>query len=121
MAGSTMGVRLIGFFTALLKAALTDFSGQNISRPRLVAEVGFFVGGALQPVTVSRRKHKGAPQMKQRLLVMNGQRIVQTDQCRAWANQKVDKAGALKPGISYNAQGKALVARAVKLSRGRSR
>jgi len=39
--------------------------------------------------------------MKQRLLVMNGQRIVQTEQEGAWANQKVDKAGALKPGI-YN-------------------
>lgn len=114
--------------------------------------------------------------MKQRLLVMNGQRIVQTDQGGAWANQKVDKAGALKPGIynlymakeaeklkrhdgvivhadnnkiyqqtdknfvmhsrsdfdivpevgsaksiSYDAQGKAIVAQAVKLSRGRSR
>lgn len=39
--------------------------------------------------------------MKQRLLVMNGQRIVQADQGGAWANQRVDKAGALKPGI-YN-------------------
>ena len=39
--------------------------------------------------------------MKQRLLVMNGQRIVQTDQGDAWTNQKVDKAGVLKPGI-YN-------------------
>ena len=35
--------------------------------------------------------------MKQRLLVMNGQRIVQAEQEGAWANQKVDKAGALKP------------------------
>lgn len=39
--------------------------------------------------------------MKQRLLVMNGQRIVQSEQGGAWANQKVDKAGELKPGI-YN-------------------
>lgn len=39
--------------------------------------------------------------MKQRLLVMNGQRIVQTEQGGAWTNQKVDKAGTLKPGI-YN-------------------
>lgn len=39
--------------------------------------------------------------MKQRLLVMNGQRIVQTEQDGGWANQKVDKAGALKPGF-YN-------------------
>jgi len=39
--------------------------------------------------------------MKQRLLVMNGQRIVQTEKEGAWANQKVDKAGALKPGM-YN-------------------
>lgn len=39
--------------------------------------------------------------MKQRLLVMNGQRIVQAEQGGAWTNEKVDKAGALKPGI-YN-------------------
>ncbi|MGK9145814.1 conjugal transfer protein TraO [Xanthomonas euvesicatoria] len=39
--------------------------------------------------------------MKERLLVMNGQRIVQAEKEGAWANQKVDKAGALKPGI-YN-------------------
>ena len=114
--------------------------------------------------------------MKQRLLVMNGQRILQTEQDGAWANQRVDKAGALKPGIynlylakevdksqrhdgvivyaddnkiyqqigktfvmhatldfdtvndvgrarsiSYDAQGKAVVGPAVKLSRGRAR
>ncbi len=39
--------------------------------------------------------------MKQRLLVMNGQRIFQTHQGGAWTNQKVDKAGELKPGF-YN-------------------
>jgi hypothetical protein len=39
--------------------------------------------------------------MKQRLLVMNGQRILQTEKDGAWANHRVDKAGALKPGI-YN-------------------
>lgn len=39
--------------------------------------------------------------MKQRLLVMNGQRIVQTEEGGAWTNEKVDKAGELKPGI-YN-------------------
>ena len=39
--------------------------------------------------------------MKQRLLVMNGQRIVQSEQGGAWTNQKVDKAGELKTGI-YN-------------------
>lgn len=39
--------------------------------------------------------------MKQRLLVMNGQRIVQSEEDGAWANKKVDKAGQLKPGI-YN-------------------
>ncbi|EHW7386092.1 conjugal transfer protein TraO [Escherichia coli] len=39
--------------------------------------------------------------MKHRLLVMNGQRIVQTESSGAWTNQKVDKAGTLKPGI-YN-------------------
>lgn len=39
--------------------------------------------------------------MKMRLLVMNGQRIIQADQGGKWSNQKVDKAGELKPGI-YN-------------------
>src|SRR5574337_885806 len=39
--------------------------------------------------------------MKQRLLVMNGSRIVQSEQDGQWRNDKVDKAGALKPGI-YN-------------------
>ncbi|WP_417519330.1 IncP plasmid survival protein KfrB [Marinobacter sp.] len=114
--------------------------------------------------------------MKLRLLVMNGQRIVQADQKGAWANLKVDKAGALTPGIynlymakdadkskshngpivhagdnkiyqkvdknfvmhsksdfdivpdigsaksiKYNAQGKAVVTQAIKLSKGRTR
>jgi cell filamentation protein len=39
--------------------------------------------------------------MKQRLLVMNGQKLLQTEQGGQWATTKVDKAGALKPGI-YN-------------------
>lgn len=39
--------------------------------------------------------------MKQRLLVMNGSRIVQAEDGGAWQNKHVDKAGALKPGI-YN-------------------
>ncbi len=40
--------------------------------------------------------------MKQRVLVMNGARIVQTEGSGGdWVNQKVDKAGDLKPGI-YN-------------------
>lgn len=36
---------------------------------------------------------------KQRLLVMNGQRLLQSEQGGEWATDKVDKAGALKPGI----------------------
>ena len=39
--------------------------------------------------------------MKNRLLVMNGQRIVQIEQGGSWQNEKVEKAGLLKPGI-YN-------------------
>ena len=39
--------------------------------------------------------------MKQRVLVMNGARIVQSEVSGGWVNQKVDKAGDLKPGI-YN-------------------
>ena len=37
--------------------------------------------------------------MKQRLLVMNGQRLVQSELEGKWITNKVDKAGAIKPGI----------------------
>lgn len=39
--------------------------------------------------------------MKQRLLVMNGQRLVQSEQGGSWHTDKVEKAGQVKPGI-YN-------------------
>lgn len=39
--------------------------------------------------------------MKQRLLVMNGQRLVQSESEGEWVTDKVEKAGAVKPGI-YN-------------------
>jgi hypothetical protein len=39
--------------------------------------------------------------MKQRLLVMNGQRLVQSEQAGQWTTDKVEKAGLVKPGI-YN-------------------
>ena len=39
--------------------------------------------------------------MKERLLVMNGQKIVQHEQEGRWQNDKVEKAGLVKPGI-YN-------------------
>ncbi|MDD5112911.1 MAG: conjugal transfer protein TraO [Methylobacter sp.] len=39
--------------------------------------------------------------IKQRLLVMNGQRLVQSEQGGQWNTDKVEKAGLLKPGI-YN-------------------
>jgi hypothetical protein len=42
--------------------------------------------------------------MKQRLLVMNGQKLLQSEQSgqsEQWATTKVEKAGAIKPGI-YN-------------------
>jgi cell filamentation protein len=39
---------------------------------------------------------------KQRILVMNGQRVVQQEQEGQWVTQKVGKARLLKPGI-YNA------------------
>ena len=39
--------------------------------------------------------------MKQRLLVMNGQRLVQNEQGGQWNTDKVEKAGTVKPGI-YN-------------------
>lgn len=37
--------------------------------------------------------------MKQRLLVMNGQRLIQSEHAGQWTVDKVDKAGAIKPGI----------------------
>jgi KfrB protein len=39
--------------------------------------------------------------MKIRLIVMNGQRIIQHEEEGKWQNHKVEKAGAIKPGI-YN-------------------
>lgn len=39
--------------------------------------------------------------MKQRLLVMNGQRLVQSELAGQWSTDKVEKAGLVKPGI-YN-------------------
>lgn len=39
--------------------------------------------------------------MKIRLLVMNGQRLIQVEQSAEWVTEKVEKAGLVKPGI-YN-------------------
>ena len=39
--------------------------------------------------------------IKQRLLVMNGQRLLQSEQGGQWKTDKVEKAGTIKPGI-YN-------------------
>ncbi|PVZ82662.1 conjugal transfer protein TraO [Serratia sp. S1B] len=36
---------------------------------------------------------------KQRVLVMNGQRVLQTEDSGKWRNDQVDKAGIIKPGI----------------------
>lgn len=37
--------------------------------------------------------------MKQRLLVMNGQKLLQSEQGGDWVTSKVEKAGLIKPGI----------------------
>jgi hypothetical protein len=39
--------------------------------------------------------------MKQRLLVMNGQRILQSEQGGQWKTDKVEKANSIKPGIYH--------------------
>lgn len=39
--------------------------------------------------------------MKQRLLVMNGQKLLQTERAGEWQVDKVEKAGTIRPGI-YN-------------------
>lgn len=36
---------------------------------------------------------------KQRVLVMNGQRVLQSEEAGQWKNDNVDKAGSIKPGI----------------------
>jgi len=47
-------------------------------------------------------EHDRSAEMKERLLVMNGQRIVQSEQEPGkWHTEHVDKAGSVKPGI-YN-------------------
>jgi hypothetical protein len=42
--------------------------------------------------------------MKQRILVMNGQRLVQSEYDNEWVTTKVGKAGEIPPGI-YNISG----------------
>ena len=37
--------------------------------------------------------------MKQRLLVMNGQKLLQSERAGEWQVDKVEKAGAIRPGI----------------------
>lgn len=39
--------------------------------------------------------------MKQRLLVMNGQRLLQSEHDGQWKTDKVEKAGIVKPGIYH--------------------
>lgn len=39
--------------------------------------------------------------MKERMLVMNGSRLIQTDSAGEWVTQKVEKANGVKPGV-YN-------------------
>jgi len=39
--------------------------------------------------------------MKQRVLVMNGQKLIQSENSGQWATDRVEKAGTIKPGI-YN-------------------
>lgn len=41
----------------------------------------------------------GSADMKQRLLVMNGQLLVQIEQAGEWNTDRVEKSGNLKPGI----------------------
>lgn len=44
--------------------------------------------------------------MKQRIIVMNGQRLVQSEYDKQWVTTKVGKAGQIPPGI-YNISGAA--------------
>jgi len=39
--------------------------------------------------------------MKQRLLVMNGQKLIQTEENNKWQTKKIEKANGVRPGI-YN-------------------
>lgn len=44
---------------------------------------------------------QGTEPRKQRILVMNGQRLIQEQEGGEWVTQKVSKAGRLKPGIYH--------------------
>jgi len=60
-----------------------------------------FVQDAESQVVTNDNRNVNIINAKQRLLVMSGQRIAQVEQAGEWRNDKVEKAGNVKPGI-YN-------------------
>ncbi len=57
---------------------------------------------AVSPIptqTVDDNTRSNTDMSKQRVLVMNGQRVLQSEEAGKWKNDNVDKAGSIKPGI----------------------
>lgn len=57
---------------------------------------------AVSPIptqTVDDNTRSNTDMSKQRVLVMNGQRVLQSEEAGKWKNDNVDKAGCIKPGI----------------------
>ncbi|ECH9341638.1 cell filamentation protein Fic [Salmonella enterica subsp. diarizonae] len=58
---------------------------------------------AVSPVpptqTIDDNTRSNTDMSKQRVLVMNGQRVLQSGDAGKWKNDNVDKAGSIKPGI----------------------
>ncbi|EMA5496354.1 Fic family protein [Salmonella enterica] len=57
---------------------------------------------AVSPIptqTVDDNTRSSTDMSKQRVLVMNGQRVLQSEEAGKWKNDNVDKAGSIKPGI----------------------
>ncbi|MCN3244600.1 hypothetical protein MLV27_21415 [Escherichia coli] len=49
--------------------------------------------------TVDDNTRSNTDMSKQRVLVMNGQRVLQSEEAGKWKNDNVDRAGSIKPGI----------------------
>lgn len=57
---------------------------------------------AVSPIptqTVDDNTRSNTDMSKQRVLVMNGQRVLQSEEAGKWKNDNVDKAGSIKPHL----------------------
>lgn len=71
----------------------------RLDENQIIPSPAYYLCGTTLLATLDEDKTGMTETAKQRLLVMNGQRLLQSAQGGEWATKKVDKAGALKPGI----------------------